>query len=63
METAAAILTKLAFEQNDRLKSQLNGFHVQSGESVAEVILPYFRHILATLEKKRGASDAAPPGH
>jgi hypothetical protein len=28
METAAAILTKLAFEQNDQLKSQLQAFGV-----------------------------------
>jgi hypothetical protein len=61
METAAAILTKLAFEQNDRLKSQLNAFHVQSDESVAALILPYYRRILASL-KQENANDAAFPG-
>jgi hypothetical protein len=60
METAAAILTKLAFEQNDRLKSQLNAFHVQSDECMAAVILPYHRHLLASLEQGRASEAAAP---
>jgi hypothetical protein len=40
METAAAILTKLAFEQNDRLKSQLNVFNADKPEDIERVIIP-----------------------
>jgi hypothetical protein len=54
METAAAILTKLAFEQNDGLKSQLQAFGVATPEGAEAVILPVYREILAALQ--RGAS-------
>ena len=54
METAAAILTKLAFEQNDGLKSQLQAFGVATPQGAEAVILPVYREILAALE--RGAS-------
>lgn len=50
METAAAILTKLAFEQNDGLKSQLQAFGVATPQGAEAVILPVYREILAALE-------------
>ena len=56
METAAAILTKLAFEQNDELKSRLQAFGVATLEGAEAVILPVYREILASLE--RGASGS-----
>jgi hypothetical protein len=51
METAAAILTKLAFEQNDELKSQLQAFGVETAERAQAIILPVYRVILAALER------------
>jgi hypothetical protein len=51
VETAAAILTKLAFEQNDELKSRLRAFGVETSESTEAVIVPVYREILAALEK------------
>ena len=57
METAAVILTKLAFEQNDGLKSQLQAFGVATPQGAEAVILPVYREILAALE--RGASGTA----
>jgi hypothetical protein len=39
METAAAIVAKLAFEQNDQLKSQLQAFTANRSQG-AEVIIP-----------------------
>jgi hypothetical protein len=51
METAAAILTKLAFEQNDGLKSQLQAFGVATPQGAEAVILPVYREILAALER------------
>lgn len=50
METAAAILTKLAFEQNDELKSELQAFRVTTSQGAEAVILPVYREILAALE-------------
>jgi hypothetical protein len=50
METAAAILTKLAFEQNDALKSQLQAFTVDTSQGTEAIILPVYREILAALE-------------
>lgn len=57
METAAAILTKLAFEQNDGLKSQLQAFGVATPQGAEAVILPVFREILAALQ---GEGSGAP---
>jgi hypothetical protein len=51
VETAAAILTKLAFEQNDQLKSQLRAFSVETAQNAEAVIVPVFREILAALER------------
>jgi hypothetical protein len=57
METAAAILTKLAFEQNDGLKSQLQAFGVATPQGAEAVILPVYREILAAL---KGGGSGAP---
>jgi hypothetical protein len=57
METAAAILTKLLFEQNDQLKSQLQAFSVATAQGAEAVVLPVYREILAVLE--RGGSGRA----
>jgi hypothetical protein len=58
METAAAILTKLALEQNTELKSRLNAVHGEA--KVVAVIMPLFRQILSELEKDRQVHDAFP---
>jgi len=50
MKTPAAILTKLAFEQNDQLKSQLQAFTVNTSQGAGAIILPVYREILAALE-------------
>ena len=58
METAAAILTKLALEQNSDLKSRLNGAHGEA--KVVALIMPLFRQILSELEEDRQAHDRFP---
>lgn len=58
MKTAATILTKRAFEQGYRLKSEWNAFPVQSDESVAAVILPYHRQIPAGLRQENTSEIA-----
>ena len=58
METAAAILTELALEQNAELKSRLNGAHGEA--KVVAVIMPLFRQILSELEEGRQAHDSFP---
>jgi hypothetical protein len=58
METAAAILTKLALEQNTDLKSKLNA--VRGEANVVALIMPLFRQILSELEKDRQAHDKFP---
>jgi hypothetical protein len=58
METAAAILTKLALEQNAELKSRLNGAHGEA--KVVALIMPLFRQILSELEEGRQAHDKFP---
>ena len=65
METAAAILTKLAFEENDQLRSQLNAFNLITAKGVEEVILPLYRHILAQLraQEASGAGAGPSPAH
>lgn len=52
METAAAILTKLAFEQNTKLKSKLTAARGKEKE-LASVIMPLFRQILSEMERGR----------
>lgn len=58
METAAAILTKLALEQNTDLKSRLNGAHGQA--DVLALIMPVFRQILSELQEDRQAHEKFP---
>ena len=58
METAAAILTKLALEQNAELKSKLNA--VRGEANVVALIMPLFRQILSELEEDRQAHDKFP---
>jgi hypothetical protein len=58
LETAAAILTKLALEQNTDLKSRLNT--VQGEAKVVALIMPLFRQILSELEKDRQTHEKFP---
>src|SRR5690349_24295558 len=58
METAAAILTKLAVEQNTDLKSKLNAARGEA--NVVALIMPLFRQILSELEEDRQAHDKFP---
>ena len=58
METAAAILTKLALEQNTELKSKLNAARGEA--NVVASIMPLFRQVLAELERDRRAHDKFP---
>lgn len=58
METAAAILTKLALEQNTDLKSKLNAARGEA--NVVASIMPLFRQVLAELERDRQAHDKFP---
>jgi hypothetical protein len=58
METAAAILTKLALEQNTDLKSRLSG--AQGQANVVALIMPVFRQILAELQEGRQAQEKFP---
>ena len=59
METAAAILTKLAFEQNKDLNSKLSGLQGKEKDVVA-LVMPLFRQILSELEKNRQTYDKFP---
>ncbi len=59
METAAAILTKLAFEQNTDLKSRLAVVQGKDKELVA-LIMPLFRQILSGMESDRQTHDKFP---
>jgi hypothetical protein len=58
LETAAAILTKLALEQNTELKSKLNA--VRGEANVVALIMPLFRQILSELVEDRQAHDKFP---
>jgi len=62
METAAAILTTLAFEHNDTLKSQLNAFNADAPKDLEAVIIPVFRQILSAIrrENPNGGADQNP---
>jgi hypothetical protein len=58
METAAAILTKVALEQNTELKSKLNAARGEA--NVLALIMPLFRRVLSELEKEKQAHDKFP---
>jgi hypothetical protein len=58
-ETAAAILTKLVFEQNNEFKSRLTS--VQGDKNALDaVIMPVFRRILSQLREDQQAHDKFP---
>ena len=59
IETAAAILTKLAFEQNNDLKSKLGNAKADQN-TLAELIMPLFRLILAQMEDDHQTRDKFP---
>lgn len=58
METAAAILTKLAFEQNTDLKSRLAG--VRKEKELVALMMPLFRQILSEMAKDRETHEKFP---
>jgi hypothetical protein len=59
IETAAAILTKLVFEQNNDFRSRLSS--AQADEStLAALIMPLFRRILSQLQEDHQAYDKFP---
>ena len=59
METAAAILTKLAFEQNNDFRAKLTSAGADKSILVALIML-LFRQILSELQEQRQAHDAFP---
>jgi len=59
METAAAILTKLAFEQNTELKARLSVAQGKEKDLIA-LIMPLFRQILSELDKDRQTNESFP---
>ena len=62
METAAAILTKLAIEQNNDFRGKLSSAAADKSTLVA-LIMPLFRQILSELQEQRQAHDALPFCH
>jgi hypothetical protein len=59
IETAAAILTKLAFEQNNDFRSRLSSAQANENTVVA-LIMPLFRLILSQLQEDHRAQDKFP---
>jgi hypothetical protein len=59
IETAAAILTKLAFEQNDEFRSRLSSAQADENTLVA-LIVPLFRRILSQLQEDHQAHEKFP---
>jgi hypothetical protein len=59
IETAAAILTKLVFEQNSDFRSRLNSAQADEN-TVEELIVPLFRRILSRLQGDHQAYDKFP---
>jgi len=59
IETAAAILTKLAFEQNADFRLRLSS--VQGDENALEaLIMPLYRRILSQLREDQQSHDKFP---
>ena len=58
-ETAAAILTKLAFEQNNEFRSRLTSAHGDEN-ALQALIMPVFRRILSQLREDQQAHDKFP---
>jgi hypothetical protein len=59
IETAAAILTKLAFEQNTEFRSRLNNAKADETTLVA-LIMPLFRQVLSQLQEDLRVYDRFP---
>jgi len=59
METAAAILTKLAVEQNNDFRARLGSAPGDETTLVA-LIMPLFRRILSQMHEQQQADDAFP---
>ncbi len=59
VETEAAILTKLVFEQNNQMKSRINAAQGNEKELVA-LIMPLFREMLSQLTEARQAYEMFP---
>jgi hypothetical protein len=59
IETAAAILTKLAFEQNNDFRSRLSSAQADEKTLVA-LIMPLFRLILSQLQEDHRARAKFP---
>ena len=59
METAAAILTKLVFEQNGEMKSRMNAAQGSEKDLVA-LIMPLFREIVSRLDETRQVYETFP---
>ncbi len=71
METAAAILTRLIFEQNNDFRTRLSNAPGDES-SVVALIMPLFRRVLSQLQEEGLAHDRFPssiapssldPGH
>jgi hypothetical protein len=59
VETEAAILTKLVFEQNNQMKSRMNAAQGSEKELVA-LIMPLFREMLSQLTDARQSYEMFP---
>ena len=59
METPAAILTKLAFEQNNDFRARLRSAPADEN-ALMELIVPLYQRILSQLQKQHQAHDAFP---
>ena len=59
METAAAILTKLAVEQNNDFRAKLNS--APGDKTLVALIMPLFRQILSELQKQHQADEMHSP--
>jgi hypothetical protein len=59
METAAAILAKLTFEQNNDFRARLSSAPADENTLVM-LIMPLFRRILSQMQEQQQARDAFP---
>ena len=59
VETEAAILTKLVFEQNNQMKSRMNAAQGSEKDLVA-LVMPLFREMLSQLTDVRQAYETFP---
>jgi len=59
VETAAAILTKLVFEQNDQMKARMSAAQGSEKDLVA-LFMPLFTEIVSRLDETRQAYETFP---